>query len=99
MGLQYQWVGDGSDVDSMGVAGYLTMARARWRRRNDGTGQWRWHDGTVTMSLSQAHWHRHNGTATGMRTISGARCRRHDLMGTMHRTDGVGAMARAWHMV
>ncbi len=22
----------------------------------------------------------------------------HDLMGTMHRTDGIGTMARAWHM-
>jgi hypothetical protein len=23
----------------------------------------------------------------------------HDLMGTMHRTDGIGTMARAWHML
>ena len=60
--------------------------------------------------MALARWHSHyvpvagtlaqiNGTATGMRTISGARCRRHDLMGTMHRTNGVGAMARAWHML
>ena len=31
-GLHHQWVGGGSDVDSMVVTGYGTMARALWHR-------------------------------------------------------------------
>jgi hypothetical protein len=31
-GLHHQWVGDVSDIGSLGVTGYGTMAPARWHR-------------------------------------------------------------------
>ena len=78
------------------------------RNGRDGTGTgtmaW-WNNGTSTMAqarwmdLAQAHWYRHDGTAAGTRNIAGAQCCRHDSTGTMHKNDGIGTMAWAWHML
>ena len=69
-GLHHQWVGDGSNVDSMGVTGYGT----RHGRDGTGTGMMaRWNDGTGTMARAQ--WHSHNGPGTG--TLAQARWHSH----------------------
>ncbi len=66
-GLHPQWVGDGSDVDSMGFTSvYGKMAWAQWYRHwhNGLVEQWHGHNGVGTMAKSRWPWHRHIGTGT-----------------------------------
>jgi len=65
-GLHHQWVGEGSNVDSMVVTGYGTMARAQWHMHWHGglMEQWHGHNGAGTMTQAQWPWHRHIGTGT-----------------------------------
>ena len=65
-GLHHQWVGEGSNVDSIVVTGYGTMTRAQWHRywHNGLVEQWHGHNGAGTMAQARWPWHRHIGTGT-----------------------------------
>jgi hypothetical protein len=80
VGLHHQWVGDGSDVFSMVVTGYGTMAWARWRRHwHDGSvEQWHGYSGAGMMAQAQWPWHRYICAGT----VAQPRARK-QLQGTM----------------
>ena len=99
-GLHHQWVGDGSNVDSMGVAGYGTMARAQWRRHwHDGlVERWHGHNGVGTMAQSRWPWHRHSGTGAMAQPRAREQLHGHDVAGMIRRAQCPGTMASArWH--
>ena len=99
-GLHHQWVGDGSNVDSLGVAGYGTMARALWHSHwHEGSvGRWHGHNGVGTMAQSQWPWHRHIGTGMIAQPQAREQMQGRNFGGMIRRARCTGTMAFArWH--